>query len=131
MILCWPTFMGQQVEPVLTRGKQGSKFHLLVDARGAPLAVYVSGANQHDKWGAAELVVSIVVARPKSKQHFCADRGYDYPDVHEVIAEEQYIAHIKHRRRRGEPVLEACPAPGGKNLSRSKMGGGKDIGLVL
>lgn len=96
------------------RGKRGSKVHLLVDARGAPLAVYVSGANQHDKWGAAELIISILVERPIGKQHFCADRGYDYPDVHEVVAEEQYVAHIKHRRRRGEPILELCPAPGEK-----------------
>ena len=28
------------------RGKSGSKIHLLVDQRGAPLAVLVSGANQ-------------------------------------------------------------------------------------
>lgn len=96
------------------RGKRGSKIHLLVDARGAPLAVYVSGANQHDKWGAAELIVRIVLTRLKSKQHLCADRGYDYPDVHATVAEEHYIAHIKHRRRRGEPVLEVFPAPGEK-----------------
>lgn len=96
------------------RGKRGSKLHLLVDARGAPLAVYISGANRHDKWGAAQLIVSIVVARPKSEQHFCADRGYDYPDVHAVVVEEQYVAHIKHRRRRGEAVLEVCLAPGEK-----------------
>lgn len=96
------------------RGKLGSKIHLLVDARGAPLAIHISGANQHDKWGAAKLVVSILVERPKSKQHLCADRGYDYPDVHEMVADEHYVAHIKHRRRRGEPVLEACLAPGEK-----------------
>ena len=96
------------------RGKRGSKVHLLVDARGAPLAVHVTGANRHDKWSAADLLISILVERPKSKQHFCADRGYDYPDVHEVVAEEKYLAHIKHRRRRGEPILEVCPVPGEK-----------------
>lgn len=30
------------------RGKQGSKIHLLVDERGAPLALHVTGANEHD-----------------------------------------------------------------------------------
>lgn len=56
----------------------------------------------------------MVVTRPKSKQHFCAERGYDSPDVHQVVTEERYIAHIKHRRRRGEPALEVCSAPGEK-----------------
>ena len=97
------------------RGKQGSKMHLLVDERGAPLSLCVSGANTHDKWLADDLLVSLVVPRPDPKvveQHLCADRGYDYPDVHEVIVQEQYIAHIKHRRRRNELLVEECPIPG-------------------
>jgi transposase len=95
------------------RGKQGSKLHLLVDKRGAPLAVHVTGANEHDKWSADDLIISIVVPRPKHKrQHLCADKGYDYDDVHEFVEQARYIAHIKHRRRRGEPVIEQCPIPG-------------------
>ena len=97
------------------RGKQGSKIHLLVDARGAPLSLHVTGANEHDKWSADDLLVSIVVERPDPEacqQHLCADKGYDYEDVHQVVAQEHYIAHIKHRRRRNEPVVEECPIPG-------------------
>jgi hypothetical protein len=30
------------------RGKAGSKYHLLVDRRGVPLAVQLSAANVHD-----------------------------------------------------------------------------------
>ena len=30
------------------RGKPGSKFHLLVDGQGTPLAVALSAANRHD-----------------------------------------------------------------------------------
>ncbi len=33
------------------RGKQGSKIHLLVDKRGVPLAVFITGANRHDTAG--------------------------------------------------------------------------------
>lgn len=91
------------------RGKRGSKIHILVDQRGAPLAVYISGANQHDKWFVDELVFSIVVRRPTVEQHLCADKGYDYPDVHQFVLQERYVAHIKHRRRRGEPALDALP----------------------
>jgi transposase len=97
------------------RGKQGAKVHLLVDQRGAPLAVYVTAANEHDKWSARELIVSIVVKRPKhKKQHLCADKAYDYEDVYEFVELERYTAHIKHRRRRGEPLIEQCPMPGEK-----------------
>ena len=94
------------------RSKQGSKIHILVDQRGAPLAVLVTGANSSDKWSADDLIVSIVVERPTTQQHLCADRGYDYPDVHLFVEQARYIAHIKHRRTRGEPLVEDCPIPG-------------------
>ena len=60
------------------RGKSGSKIHLLVDERGAPLAIWITGANEHDKWSAVDLIVHIVAKRPYTEQHFCADRGYDF-----------------------------------------------------
>jgi len=91
------------------RGKRGSKIHILVDQRGAPLAVYISGANQHDKWFVDEVIFSVVVKRPTVEQHLCADKGYDYPDVHEFVAQERYVAHIKRRRRRGEPQIDPSP----------------------
>ena len=94
------------------RGKSGSKLHLLVDRRGAPLAVCVSAANRHDKCSLQDLVFSMVVDRPDSEQHLCLDRGYDYADIWEFLALEHYHSHIKHRRRRGEPHLDPCPIPG-------------------
>jgi len=97
------------------RAKRGSKIHILVDERGAPLAVYVTGANQHDKWLVDEVVISIVAPRPDPtsiEQHMCLDKGYDFPDVHQFIEQERYVAHIKHRRRRNEPVIQQCPIPG-------------------
>jgi putative transposase len=94
------------------RAKRGSKVHILVDHRGAPLAVYITGANRHDKWGAARLVISIMAKRPGGKQHFCADRAYDAADVHEFVGEAGYEAHIKHRRRRNEPVAPEEGGPG-------------------
>lgn len=94
------------------RGKQGSKVHLLVDRRGAPLSVVITGANSHDKWSADDLIISIVVPRPDTQQHLCADRGYDFEDVLQFVEEARYVAHIKHKRRRGEPILEDCSIPG-------------------
>jgi hypothetical protein len=82
------------------RGKKGATLHLLVDKRGAPLAVHMTGANEHDKWSAAALIISVGVPRPKKKkQHLCAGKGYHYQDVHDCVEKERYITHIKHRRR--------------------------------
>ena len=95
------------------RGKQGSKLHLLVDQLGAPLAVCVSGANQHDKWFADDLVIAIVVRRPSVRQHLCADKGYDFADVRDFLAHARYCVHIPHKRLRGEalPPLPLDPPP--------------------
>lgn len=94
------------------RGKCGSKIHLLVDRRGAPLAIYISAANCHDKCALQDLVFSMVVARPDTEQHLCLDRGYDYADIWDFLELEHYVSHIKHRRRRGEPQIDLCPIPG-------------------
>lgn len=97
------------------RSKRGSKIHLLVDQRGAPLSLHISAANVHDKWLADDLIISMVVPRPDPddvEQHICMDKGYDYPDVHQFVELERYIVHIKHRRRHGEPIIEDCPLPG-------------------
>ncbi len=94
------------------RSKSGSKIHILVDEGGAPLAVYITGANQHDKWSVENLVITIVVKRPYSEQHFCADKAYDSADVHQFIGSKRYIDHIKHRRRRNEPKPEECSFSG-------------------
>ena len=92
------------------RAKRGSKIHLLVDQQGAPLAVSITKANRHDKWGAASLMISIMAKRAGGEQHFCADRAYDSEDVHELVKEAGYTPHIKHRRRQ-KPTME-CPEIG-------------------
>jgi putative transposase len=97
------------------RAKLGSKVHILVDERGAPLAIFITGANEHDKWSADDLIIHIVAKRPHSEQHFCADKGYDYEDVHQFVGLHNYIEHIKHRRRRNEPE-DDCPVPGEKSF---------------
>jgi putative transposase len=48
-------------------GKQGAKLHLLVDQRGMPLAIHITGANADDKWSADDLIISIVVKTPLNK----------------------------------------------------------------
>lgn len=83
------------------RGKLGAKIHLLVDQRGAPLSVVLTGANRHDKIAAVELIVSVALKRPAHKeQHLCADKAYDAADVREFVACAGYTPHIKVNPRR-------------------------------
>ena len=96
------------------RGKSGSKFHILVDEQGVPLSLHITGAQEHDKWSADNLLEAIVAARPdpeEVEQHLCADKGYDYEDVHETVEAGRYLSHIKHRRGRNEPLEEPQPIP--------------------
>lgn len=93
------------------RAKRGGKVHILVDQRGAPLAVDVFGANQLEKWHIAALIGSILVHRPTLTQHLCLDKGYDSWEVHIEVQEYGYRPHIKHRRRVNEPK-DTCPIPG-------------------
>lgn len=82
------------------RGKLGSKRHVLVDARGAPLSIVISGANAHDKTCAIEVLDSLIVPRPETKyrvHHLCADKGYDFDDIREAVHERHYQAHIKKK----------------------------------
>jgi len=86
------------------RGKRGAKINLLVDERGAPLSVVLTGANRHDKISAVDLIVSIALKRPAQKeQHLCADKAYDASEVREFASSGGgYTTHIKVNPRKKE-----------------------------
>jgi putative transposase len=88
------------------RVKLGTKRLVLVDQRGAPLAVEVAGANRHDKKLAEATVDAAVLERPKRKvyrtQHLSIDKAYDFDDT---VGELEARDYRVHRRRRGEPKL--------------------------
>jgi putative transposase len=82
------------------RGKLGAKINLLVDERGAPLSVVLTGANRHDKVSAVDLIVSMIPKRQAHKeQHLCADKAYDSEDLRQFAASAGYITHIKINTR--------------------------------
>ena len=93
------------------RGKRGSKIHLLVDKRGAPLGVVITGANAHDKTAAVDLIVSVVIERPDKKQHLCADKAYDSADICEFVTLGGYTPHIKLNQRNSKQL--EVPEPKG------------------
>jgi len=87
------------------RGKSGAKINLLVDGRGAPISIVLTGANRHDKVSAMGLIVSVVTKSPAHKeQHLCADKAYDSDDLREFLASAGYEAHIKVNPRRKGPA---------------------------
>ena len=95
------------------RAKSGTKRSLLTDGAGIPIGITVSGANTHDKRLVEETLRSIPIDRPeptkRKQQHFCADKGYDYPDVRDLIRDWGYTAHIKSR---GQEEVERKQIPG-------------------
>ncbi len=78
---------------------------MLTEGNGIPLSVAVDGANRHDKKLVKATLDAIVIERPSSdsgseeeaKQNMCMDKGYDYPDIKELVEEYGYTAHIRSR----------------------------------
>ena len=85
------------------RGKRGAKINLLVDERGAPLLVQLTGANRHANTSAVDLIVSIALKRPAQKeQHLCADKAYDASEVREL----RLLRRRLHHPHQGQPQKE-------------------------
>ena len=89
--------------------KNGSKRHLLVDGRGVPLSIVVTGANRHDVTQLELVLDEIVITRPEDvEQHLCADKGYSGEPAYQAIVDRNYIPHVKQR---GEEIQEKKDNP--------------------
>ena len=88
------------------RGKAGSKYHLLIDAGGIPLAVGLSAANTHDSQLLEPMVDAVPAVigprgrpgRPRrrpAKLH--ADKGYDYPGCRRLLRRRGISPRIARR----------------------------------
>ena len=56
-----------------------------------------------------ELVLDeIVIPRPDTEQHLCADRGYSGNPAQQAIKDRNYLPHVK---RRGEEIQEKKDNP--------------------
>lgn len=92
---------GQKTGPNPTdRGKYGSKRHLLVDQRGAPLAVTISAANLADSQAALTTLRALPIPRPQHRyrvHHLCADKAYDVQSIRQGAEQMGYCTHIPHR----------------------------------
>jgi len=92
---------GQQVGKNPTdRGKLGTKRHIIVDKNGIPLAVVLSGANDHDITVHDEAWGSLIMGRPKGKeleQHACEDKAYDSDKKRLWLKRRGYVVHIPRK----------------------------------
>ena len=81
----------------------------MVDGRGVPLSIVVTGANRHDV-SQLELVLDIIIyERPKElEQNLCADKGYSGEPAQQAIIDRNYIPHVKQR---GEEIREKKANP--------------------
>lgn len=72
-----------------------------------PLGIAVDGAHRHDMKLVQPTLASLVVERPQptdaQPQGMCLDKGYDYQEVRDILAEFGFTAHI---RGRGEEAHE-------------------------
>jgi len=79
----------------------------VVDARGAPLSLVVSGANTHDSKLLGEALDARVVTAPADvEQNVCLDAGFA-GKAEEVVSR----GCIPHIRPRGEEALEIVRNP--------------------
>ena len=80
----------------------------MVDERGVPLSIVVTGANRHDVSQLELVLDEIIIERPDTEQHLCADKGYTGEPAQKAIKERNYIPHIKQR---GEEIQEKRDNP--------------------
>jgi putative transposase len=88
------------------RGKKGRKRSSLVDGRGVPRSLVVSGANVHDVKLLAAALDRVVSARPapssKMPQRLCAEAGYKGAPARQEAERRNYQPHIRQRREKSE-----------------------------
>ena len=74
-----------------------------MDERGVPLSIVATGANRHDVSQLGAVLDAIVIERPDTAQHLCADKGYSGEPAQQIIKDRLYIPHVKQR---GEEIQE-------------------------
>jgi hypothetical protein len=94
-----------KVQKVINRSREWRQ--ISSSSVGYSTALWITGPMS-DKWSVEDLIVH---HRQTTlwRTTFCADRGYDFEDVHEVVYLQGYLEHIKHKQKRNEPKTECHP----------------------
>ena len=74
---------------------------MLTDGQGMPLALAIDGANRHDMKLVRKTLEDLPWGRPqptaKCPQRLCMDKGYDFQEVRDLVAEFGLTAQILSR----------------------------------
>ena len=76
----------------------GTKRHVLVDARGVPLSLVVTGAYR--------LLSNLIAER--TAQNLCADKGYQSAEAEEIMRKYRYVPHIRSRGEEKARMKAGC-----------------------
>ena len=84
-------------------GSAGSRFHLAVDAAGAPLEVRLAAGNENERQHLLPLVDALA-ARKIQPDELWADRGYASRELEQALRERGIEPRISQPRRAGQPI---------------------------
>ena len=73
-----------------------------------PVGAVIDGANRNDFKLTRQTIESIPVERPEPTAHepqgMCLDKGYDYDEVRDILAEFGFTAHIRARGEEAQAI---------------------------
>jgi transposase len=95
---------GEQVARTLL-ASAGSRYHLAVDADGAPLEVRLAAGNENERRHLLPLVDALA-AREIHPDQVWADRGYASRELEQALHERAIEPCISQPRRAGDPIPE-------------------------
>lgn len=89
-----------------------------------PIALAVAGANRNDMKMVRETIENIIAHRPtptaEQLQGMCLDKGYDYPEVRDLLVEFGFTAQIRARGEEAQQLKQDAS----KRARRWVVGGG-------
>ena len=81
---------------------------MLTDGQGMPLALAIDGANWHDMKLVRKTLENLPWGRPRPTarwpQHLCMDKGYDFREVRDLVAEFGLTAQICSRNEEAKAI---------------------------
>src|SRR5262249_15407708 len=90
------------------RGRSGSRFHLAVDANGAPLAIRIGAGNENERAHLLPLL-DAVCEQGRVPRELWADRGYASAELERALLARTVAPRISKPRRAGDPIPEGTP----------------------
>jgi transposase len=90
------------------RGRCGSRFHVAVDAHGAPFAIRTGPGNENERAHLLPLVDELL-ERGLQPDELWADRGYASAELEAQLCARGIEPHISKPRRPGEPIPAGTP----------------------